>query len=45
MGADLFESYVGSLIGAMVLGAAFVSLPSFQDAGLNGLGPVFFLCY
>ncbi len=40
MGADLFESYVGSLIGAMVLGAAFVSLQSFQDAGLNGLGPV-----
>ena len=24
----------------MVLGAAFVSLQSFQDAGLNGLGPV-----
>lgn len=30
MGADLFESYVGSIIGTMVLGAAFM--------GLNGFG-------
>jgi K(+)-stimulated pyrophosphate-energized sodium pump len=26
MGADLFESYVGSIIGTMVLGAAFIAL-------------------
>ena len=30
MGADLFESYVGSIIGTMVLGAAFYSLPEFS---------------
>ena len=30
MGADLFESYVGSIIGTMVLGAAFI--PSFTAA-------------
>ena len=34
MGADLFESYVGSIIGTMVLGTAFYSLPEFQDAPL-----------
>lgn len=33
MGADLFESYVGSIIGAMVLGAAFMA-----DATLLGGG-------
>ncbi len=32
MGADLFESYVGSIIGTMVLGAAFIGLGGF-DAG------------
>ena len=41
MGADLFESYVGSIIGAMVLGAAFMVVPSFADsidfAGLNAV--------
>ncbi len=31
MGADLFESYVGSIIGTMVLGAAFFILPEFVD--------------
>jgi len=31
MGADLFESYVGSIIGTMVLGAAFIA-----DATING---------
>ncbi len=31
MGADLFESYVGSIIGTMVLGAAFI--PGFVLAG------------
>ena len=35
MGADLFESYVGSIIGTMVLGA-FISTPAF-----NGLGAVY----
>jgi len=35
MGADLFESYVGSIIGTMVLGA-FVITPDF-----NGLGAVY----
>jgi K(+)-stimulated pyrophosphate-energized sodium pump len=38
MGADLFESYVGSIIGTMVLGAAFI-VPEFQDA-FNGLSAV-----
>ncbi len=31
MGADLFESYVGSILGAMVLGAGFAALPEFQE--------------
>jgi len=31
MGADLFESYVGSIIGTMVLGAAFFVLPEFTE--------------
>ncbi len=31
MGADLFESYVGSIIGAMVLGAAFMAIPEWSD--------------
>ncbi len=37
MGADLFESYVGSIIGAMVLGTAFYSLPEFADAPLAAI--------
>jgi len=40
MGADLFESYVGSIIGTMVLGAAFFSLPEFQQNGMGGLAAV-----
>ena len=43
MGADLFESYVGSIIGTMVLGAAFFSLPEFtggEGDGLLGLSAV-----
>lgn len=41
MGADLFESYVGSIIGAMVLGAAFIGLTGFAETndfgGLNAV--------
>ena len=40
MGADLFESYVGSIIGTMVLGAAFATVPAFADE-FNGLGAVY----
>ena len=40
MGADLFESYVGSIIGTMVLGAAFADLPEFASS-FNGLGAVY----
>lgn len=42
MGADLFESYVGAIVGTMVLGAAFYSLPEFQSSGLafGGLSAV-----
>ena len=40
MGADLFESYVGSIIGTMVLGAAFTQIPAFQGA-FDGLGAVY----
>jgi len=41
MGADLFESYVGSIIGTMVLGATFMTLPAFQTAdGFGGLNAV-----
>ncbi|WP_089682486.1 sodium-translocating pyrophosphatase [Catalinimonas alkaloidigena] len=39
MGADLFESYVGSIIGTMVLGAAFIGMPGFEDA-LGGLSAI-----
>jgi K(+)-stimulated pyrophosphate-energized sodium pump len=38
MGADLFESYVGSIIGTMVLGAAFM-VDGFAD-NFNGLSAV-----
>ena len=41
MGADLFESYVGSIIGTMVLGAAFIGLTGFENTndfgGLNAV--------
>ena len=39
MGADLFESYVGSIIATMVLGASFVVVPEFSHK-FNGLGAV-----
>ena len=40
MGADLFESYVGSIIGTMVLGAAFTQIPGFAE-NFDGLGAVY----
>ncbi|MEP1152394.1 MAG: sodium-translocating pyrophosphatase [Balneola sp.] len=39
MGADLFESYVGSIIGTMVLGAAFMAMPEWSD-NFDGLSAV-----
>jgi len=39
MGADLFESYVGSIIGTMVLGATFMVLPDFAGK-FGGKGAV-----
>ena len=38
MGADLFESYVGSIIGTMVLGVGLLSVE--QDPEFNGLSAV-----
>ena len=41
MGADLFESYVGSIIGTMVLGAAFIGLAGFEESNaFDGLNAV-----
>ncbi|MBC6994980.1 sodium-translocating pyrophosphatase [Neolewinella lacunae] len=40
MGADLFESYVGSIIGTMVIGAAFMSIPAFAQSEMAGLNAV-----
>ncbi|WP_343487602.1 sodium-translocating pyrophosphatase [Allomuricauda sp. d1] len=40
MGADLFESYVGSIIGTMVLGAIFATNPAFANS-FDGLGAVY----
>ncbi len=41
MGADLFESYVGSIIGTMVLGAVFINVAGFENTnefgGLNAV--------
>ncbi len=39
MGADLFESYVGSIIGTMVLGAAFMTTTTWVD-NFDGLSAV-----
>ncbi len=42
MGADLFESYVGSIISTMVLGAAFIGVPGFLDTNeFGGLNAVY----
>ena len=38
MGADLFESYVGSIIATMVIGTAFLNVQGFET--FNGLGAV-----
>ncbi len=40
MGADLFESYVGSIIGTMVLGAALMGTPGWAD-NFNGLSAIY----
>jgi K(+)-stimulated pyrophosphate-energized sodium pump len=40
MGADLFESYVGSIIGTMVLGAAFIGPLEQAGDGFDGLSAV-----
>jgi K(+)-stimulated pyrophosphate-energized sodium pump len=40
MGADLFESYVGSIIGTMVLGAAFFGIAEIANSPFGSLGPV-----
>lgn len=41
MGADLFESYVGSIIATMVLGAAFIGITGYEEsnafAGMNAV--------
>lgn len=40
MGADLFESYVGSIIGTMVLGTAFLGLTEFQSGAYGELSAI-----
>jgi K(+)-stimulated pyrophosphate-energized sodium pump len=41
MGADLFESYVGAIIGTMVLGAVFVGMGGFENTNdFNGLNAI-----
>ncbi len=40
MGADLFESYVGAIIGTMVLGIVFFSLPEFVGTPFGSLSPI-----
>ena len=40
MGADLFESYVGSIIGTMVLGTAFITVPAFATTPFGELSAV-----
>ncbi len=40
MGADLFESYVGSIVSTMVLGAAFIGLTEFQSTPFLGFSAI-----
>ncbi len=40
MGADLFESYVGSIIGTMVIGATFMGAPAISSMDFGGLNAV-----
>ncbi|MEC7983914.1 MAG: sodium-translocating pyrophosphatase [Myxococcota bacterium] len=40
MGADLFESYAGAIIGTMVLGLGFTAAQGAELSGDNALGPV-----
>jgi len=40
MGADLFESFVGSIVAAMVLGTAFMAVGSTYADDFNGLGAI-----
>lgn len=41
MGADLFESYVGSIIGTMVLGATYIGIAGYESSNeFNGLNAV-----
>ncbi len=48
MGADLFESYVGAIVGTMVLGAALIGTTGFEsESAFGGLSAVLlplFLC-
>lgn len=37
MGADLFESFVGAIIAAMILGSSFVALPAFSGFELGAV--------
>ena len=40
MGADLFESYIGALVGTMVIGATMYALPEFADLPFGPLSAV-----
>ncbi len=40
MGADLFESYVGSILATMVLGTAFFGVGAFAETPFGNLSPV-----
>ncbi|MFP4528910.1 MAG: sodium-translocating pyrophosphatase [Candidatus Kapaibacterium sp.] len=40
MGADLFESYVGSILATMVLGTSFYMIPEFQNTAFGPLSAI-----
>lgn len=40
MGADLFESYIGALVGSMVIGATMFALPEFTELPFGPLSAV-----